>query len=115
LCELELGGPATRRFLATVAGSAALFFGVEAVGGGGGLRRGFGGCGLLENVGFVLGESLLETLEFVVEVLDETLLAFEEIEQLFGGKPTCLEVLSRFTRVHTVVLQKCPDLPRGAG
>ena len=66
----------------------------------------------MEDLGFVLGEALLEALDFGVEVLDETLLPFEQIQQLLGGKPPCLEVSSRFPCVHGKVLCRFRALPR---
>ena len=75
--KLQFGGPASRRFLTPPAPPAALFFCVDTIGGGRGRGIGWAGGRFPENLGFVLGQSLLEALDFGVEVLDETLLPFE--------------------------------------
>ena len=93
--KLECGGPASRRFLVPLAGSAASFFRLDTVGGGGGRWVGWGGGRLPENLGVVLGEPLLETLDFGVEVLDEALLPTKLIEQRLGReRPASKSVLA---------------------
>ncbi len=77
-----------------------MFFRVDAVRKGRGRRVGCGAAGLLENRGFILGESLLEALDLGVEVLEEALLPLEQVEHLLRGQAASLKRHPRFACVH---------------
>jgi hypothetical protein len=54
---------------------------MDAVGGGNGRRVSLGQRRLAVDLGLVLGESLLEALDFGQEVLDEALMPLEQVKQ----------------------------------